>query len=102
MFCAVFARLVFSLSLLAWPDRYNAAADIAAHRLKAVEYCAVRGGRWENGQFMELITPDGRGAVSTPAGLSTIVAERKKKLKLNPESSGNSSQAHARGSFTVG
>lgn len=78
--------------------RYNAAADIAAHRLKAVEYCAVRGGRWEHGQYMELITPDGRGAVSTPADLGTIVAERKKKLKLMPENSSSSLPGHSRGS----
>lgn len=64
-------------NLVAWPVRYNAAADIVAHRLKAVEYCAVRGGRWENGQDMELITPDGRGSVSTPATLETIVPREK-------------------------
>ena len=75
-------------------------ADIAAQRLKAVEQVSVQGERWENAQYMELITPENRGFVSTPADLATIVAERKTKLKLAPgQASDGYSKRHGRGSI---
>ena len=65
--------------------RFREAADTVAQRLKAIEYVAVRNGKWEHAQFMELITPENRGNMATPADLGTIVAERKAAVKLTPE-----------------
>ena len=82
--CAVFAK-VFCSSYSGLARRFDQAADYVAQRLKAVEYTAVRGGKWEHAQFMELITPENRGSISTPADLNTIVTERRSKKKLAPD-----------------
>lgn len=65
--------------------RFDLAADYVAQPLKAVEYYAVRGGKWEHAEVMDFTTPENRGSVSIPADLKTIVTERKTKLKLTPE-----------------
>ena len=55
---------------------------MVAHRLKALEHVAWWNGRWEHAQYMELITPENRGYLPTPADLGSIVEERKSLSKL--------------------
>lgn len=73
--CAVVCR--FALG-------FREAADIAAQTLKAVEHVGGRGGDWRSAQYMELITPETRGQMATPADLTTMLTESSSAFNLAP------------------
>ena len=75
---------------IANPVRVREAADVAAQRLKALERVAAYKHSWEDAQFEELIVPENRGTLSTPADLRTIIEEKKLQNKLYPESASSS------------
>ena len=58
---------------------------MCAQRFKAIDYVAIRGGHWQHAQFQELLTPENRSSISTPADLMTVNEERKQASKLYPE-----------------
>ena len=63
---------------------------MVAQRLVALQDVAVRGAKWEDAQYMELITPDSRGNLATPADYMTVMTERKAAIKIMPDLDSNS------------
>ena len=79
--------------------RFAQAADIVAHRIKAVERVAVHGDRWEDAQYMEFLTPDNFDIVATFADLQTIITEKRVRERLMPSNSGNYWKGKGKGGF---